>query len=152
MKLRRVLLLSSVFVCFALPAWAVNGNMEKAVVFAMHKVPCPDDPQAMRSAQLATALGGHEVGGDCMEYELRTEKVSYVIRPHNSVLLLLGSSVTIRPIRGDLILHSGDQPKDVRCQVMSMTLRTEAERKSRQKQAQAPARCFDGAVEIACPY
>ena len=155
MQIRRLLLLVFVFVSFALPALAVSGNMEKAMVFAMRKIPCPDNPQAMRSASVAAMFGG-EVNGDCMEYELRTEKVNYVIRPRNSVLLLLGSTVTIRPMRGELVLRSSDLPKEVRCAVMSMVLRTEAERTARQKQAQmqaqAPARCYDGAVEIACPY
>lgn len=154
MKLRRMLLPLSLLVFIALPALAVNGNMEKAVVFAMHKVPCPDNPQAMRNAQFAAIMGAPDMGGECMEYELRTSKVSYVIRPRNSILLLLGSSVTIRPVRGDLLLRSSDLPKEIRCLVMSMTMRSEAERNARQKQAQLqqPVRCFDGATEIPCPY
>ncbi len=152
MQIRRLLLLVFVFVSFALPALAVSGNMEKAMVFSMRKVPCPD-AQAMRGVQMSPMMG-RDMGGDCMEYELRTDKVSYVIRPRNSVLLLLGSSVMIRPVRGELAMRSSDQPKEIRCLVMSMTLRTEAERNTRQKQVQyqPPVRCFDGAVEIACPY
>jgi hypothetical protein len=63
----------------------LSGNMLRATVHAMRKVPCTE----ITGAPVRGGFGGATEEW-CLEYELRTESVSYVIRPHHMILLLLG--------------------------------------------------------------
>ena len=141
--------------CCSLPALALGGEMEKATVHSMRKVPCMDAaPQAARLGVLSNLVGGpSDIGGECVEYELRTEKVSYVIRPHRPILLLLGGNVSIKFASSELLLRTAGAPKDIRCAVLAMSLRAAAE-KAEQRSAhnyQSPVRCFEAGREIRCP-
>jgi hypothetical protein len=136
--------------CCTIPAFALSGGMEKAIVYSMHKVPCPDSPGAPRAGTLPPGYSEvPDAGGQCVEYELRTEKVSYIIRPRHVVLLLLGGSVAIKFAGSELLVHTGDYVKDIHCAVLAMTLRTEAEQ--RERAAPSPVRCYVGDREVACP-
>ena len=133
--------------CCSIPTFALRGGMEKATVHAMRKVPCADSPSSGHSGILAEIVGSNNMG-ECVEYELRTEKVSYIIRPHRSVLLLLGGDVYIKLADSELILHTSDAVKDIRCAVLAMTLRSEAEKQERNRSR----RCYaESGREILCP-
>jgi hypothetical protein len=93
---------------------------------------------------------------ECTEYELRTEKVSYIIRPGRAILLLLGGDVSIKLAGSELLLRTSDSPKDIRCSVLAMTLRTEVEKKERERDRESsrefPSRCYtESGREILCP-
>jgi chorismate synthase len=96
---------------------------------------------------------GMSSGGECLEYELRTKKVSYVVRPHKQVLLMVGEEVTIRLAISDLIVSSPGLPREVKCSVHSMVLLSEAERNERRQQQQQPVilRCYDNGQAVPCP-
>jgi hypothetical protein len=139
------LLLSSI------PTFALRGAMEKATVHAMRKVPCMETQSTGRGGILAGLAGGAGSGGgvnECIEYELRTEKVSYIIRPHRAVLLLLGGDVEIKLADSELLLRVNEGGKDIRCSVVAMSMRTEAE-----KREKAHLRsCFaESGREVPCP-
>ena len=138
--------------CCSLPAFGLSRGMEKAIVHSMRKVPCIDIPETARvdlhSNLVATPP---DIGGECVEYELRTEKVSYVIRPRRRILLLLGGDVSIRFATNELLLRTADLTKDVRCDVLSMSLRTAAETSERRRDRQPPERCYEAGHEIRCP-
>jgi hypothetical protein len=138
--------------CCSFPAFGLSRGMEKAIVHSMRKVPCMDTPEAARIGLYSNLTGNQpDIGGDCVEYELRTEKVSYVIRPRRPILLLLGGDVSIRFATSELLLRTADAPKDVRCDVLSMSLRTAAETAERRRDRQPPVRCYEGGHEIRCP-
>jgi hypothetical protein len=125
--------------CCTVPGFALGGEMQKATVHSMRKVPCMDNPGAGGMVPGMTGVIG--VGSECTEYELRTTKVSYVIQPRRSVLLLAG---------GDLLLHTSESVKDIRCDVLSMSLLSDVERK--ENQSHAPPMCVDGIGRVVeCP-
>lgn len=140
--------------CFALPAFGLAGGMERAIVHVMRKVPCEGSaafqapPMGMGGVQAGTSTGG-----DCLEYELRTKKVSYVVRPHKQVLLMVGEEVTIRLAISELLVSSPGLPREVKCSVHSMVLLSEAERNDRRQQQQQPVilRCYDNGQAVPCP-
>jgi hypothetical protein len=140
-----------VLCCCALPAFGLAGGMERAIVHVMRKVPCEDSGQGLppgMAAQPMAAAGE----GSCLEYELRTKKVSYVIRPHKQVLLMVGEEVMIRLAINDLIVSSPWLPKDVRCSVHSMMLLTEAEREERrERERPVIVRCYEDGQPTPCP-
>jgi hypothetical protein len=95
-----------------------------------------------------------------MEYELRTDKVSYIIRPRHMILLLLGGNVSIRLAGGQLLLHTDESPKDIRCDVLAMSLRSEQEKREQDKEWErerertrpyAPGCYAESGEEIPCP-
>lgn len=150
MKIWPILLLVSMTV----PALAVSGEMQKATVHSMRKVPCLDSPSAVNPYAYGAAITGVPAVtgvGDCVEYELRTAKVSYVIQPRRTILLLVGGDVSIKLAGGNLLLQTSESNKDIRCDVLSMTLLSEVERKENQNHAPPPL-CVDqiGRV-VACP-
>lgn len=135
-----------VLLCCSFPAFALHGGVQKATVYAMRKVPCEVQGQGN---------SGFLVGGranDCTEYELRTAKVDYIIRPRHDILLLLGSDVSIRLANSELLLRTTDSAKDIRCQVLAMTLRSEVERRERNRERDSRPICYSEAGrEILCP-
>jgi hypothetical protein len=138
--------------CCSIPTFALRGVMEKATVHAMRKVPCMEAQSSGRGGMLSGLLAGGSSGtiAECVEYELRTEKVSYIIRPHRAVLLLLGGDVSIKLADSELLLRTGDGGKDIRCDVLSMSLRSEAEK--RERNHQYPRSCYaQSGREIPCP-
>jgi hypothetical protein len=129
--------------------------MEKAIVHSMRKVPCQESQETGRGGILSNLVGGGGSGifNECIEYELRTDKVSYIIRPRRAVLLLLGGNVSIKLADSELLLRTGEAIKDIRCAVLSMTLRAEAEKREREREASGPPRCYSqSGREINCPY
>jgi hypothetical protein len=142
--------------CSSIAAHGLSGGMEKAVVNAMQKVPCKEvQSSARHHGILAELVGGRPDGGpeggpgggECIEYELRTEKVSYVIRPRIAILLLLGADVYIKLINDELLLRTSEAPKDIHCAVLAMSLRSEEEKKERR----FPRICLsESGAEVAC--
>ncbi len=123
--------------CCSLPGLALSGGMEKASVHSMRKVPCAEIQSTGRGGFLSgLANGGSSPGivNECVEYELYSAKVSYIIRPHRAILLLLGGDVFIKLAGDELILHSSAQPKDIHCAVLAMTLRSEEEKREKEKE------------------
>jgi len=112
----------------ATPAGAVMGAMEKATVHAMRKVPCMDSPGGGRPG-----FGGGGGVPECTEYELRSAKVSYRIRPRRSILLLLGGDVSIKLAGDQLLLHSNESVKDIHCDVLEMWLNSEEDKREQEK-------------------
>jgi hypothetical protein len=134
--------------CSSIPALALSGGMEKAVVHAMRKTPCAESPNnGHRNAVLSELAGSAAGGGECIEYELRTQKVSYVIRPHVAILLLLGADVYIELAKDELLLHTSVVPKDIHCSVLAMSLRAKQEQRERR---QPPLCLSESGTEIAC--
>jgi hypothetical protein len=91
---------------------------------------------------------------ECIEYELRTGKVIYTIRPHRAILLLLGGDVAIKLAGSELLLRTSESVKDIRCSVFAMSLRSEAEKKERERERGRPisTRCYtESGREIFCP-
>jgi hypothetical protein len=150
--------------CCSLPAFALSGGMEKASVHAMRKVSCTDAQTPGRGGFLSgLANGGNspDIPNDCVEYELHTDKVSYIIRPHRVILLPLGGDVLIKLAGDGLILRISAEVKDLRCDVLAMTLRSEQDRREREKEwerereaeggRQYPPGCYTGTgTEIPC--
>lgn len=135
------------FAC-SVPAYAIHGSMEKATVHAMRKISCAESQGTGRPGILAGLVGENTGDGDCVEYVIRTEKVSYVIRPHRPVLLLVGGDVSIKLADSELILHINDAVKDIRCSVIAMSLRSEAEKAERER----TPRCYaESGRQISCP-
>ena len=141
-----------VLCCCALPALGLAGGMERAIVHVMRKVPCEDSGQGRGLPPgMATPMVAANEGG-CLEYELRTKKVSYVIRPHKQVLLMVGEEVMIRLAVSELIVSSPGLPKEVRCGVHSMMLLTEAEREERrERERPVIVRCYENGQLAPCP-
>jgi hypothetical protein len=133
---------------FCTPAAALSGGMEKAVVRAMRRVQCTEG-QTGEHNKVITALVGAGGDGTCMEYQLHTARVSYVIRPRVAILLKLGDNVYIKLFKDELILHTGQARKDIRCSVLSMRLRGDgAEDK---EMLRRPAICLSETGEaVAC--
>ncbi len=153
-------------ICSAAPALALNGDMERATVHAMRKVPCMEARLAGSEESLAISAapeGGSMaiVGpstGECIEYELRTAKVSYIVHPHHAVLLEVGGEVSIKLAGKQLILQAG-AAKEIHCDVRSMTLRSEQEKREQQKEWERgnrpsrhyPSGCYDeSGTEFSC--
>lgn len=148
-----------VLLCCPLPALAYSGGMEKAIVHSMRKVSCMDAPR-LPSPQMNPMSGyfappsdpAPAPGGDCVEYELRTDKVTYTIRPRHPILLLVGASVAIKLAVNELVVRAPDAAKDIRCSVVAMSLRSETEKAERRDRSHPPAvRCFESGREILCP-
>lgn len=140
--------------CCSIPTFALRGGMEKAIVHAMRKVPCMESQSTGKNGFLSGLAGTGSGSGECIEYELRTEKVSYTIRPHRAILLLLGGDVAIKLADSELLLHTSESVKDIRCSVIAMSLRSDAERKERERERSRPApmRCYaESGREILCP-
>jgi hypothetical protein len=138
--------------CCSIPTFALRGGMEKATVHAMRKVPCMETQSTGRGGILSGLLDGGSSGsvGECIEYELRTEKVTYIIRPNRAILLLLGGDVSIKLAGNELLLRTNDAAKDIRCSVLSMSLRSEAEK--RERSHQYTRNCYaESGREIPCP-
>jgi hypothetical protein len=127
-----------VLLCCA-PILAFSGGIQKANVHSMRKVHCPEGQS--NGGILNAIIGPGDSDNDCIEYELRTEKVSYVIRPNRSVLLIPDSDVSFKMAGSILLLHTDDAPKDIRCAVISMELRSEEEKKERSRPE--PRNCRD---------
>jgi hypothetical protein len=126
--------------------------MEKAVVSAMRKVPCMEvQASAGHHGVISGIIGNGPVGGECIEYEVRTEKVSYVVRPRLAILLLLGSDVFIKLANDELLLRTGEAPKDIHCAVIAMSLRSEEREKEAKKERRHPSICLsDSGSEVPC--
>jgi hypothetical protein len=140
--------------CCSVPIFALNGSMEKATVHAMRKVPCMESQNTGHGGFIAGLAGSSGVANECIEYELRTGKVIYTIRPHRAILLLLGGDVAIKLAGSDLLLRTNESVKDVRCSVIAMSLRSEAEKKERERERGRPVslRCYtESGREIFCP-
>ncbi|MGA3125259.1 MAG: hypothetical protein ABSD13_00965 [Candidatus Korobacteraceae bacterium] len=150
--------------CCSLPAFALSGGMEKASVHAMRKVSCTDAQTPGRGGFLSgLANGGSspDILNECVEYELHTDKVSYIIRPHRAILLPLGDDVLIKLAGDGLILRISAEPKNLRCDVLAMTLRSELEKREKEKEwerereaerrRQYPPGCYtETGTEIPC--
>jgi len=146
-----------VLLCSSLPALALSGGMEKATVQSMRKVPCMETQSTGHGGFISGLLDGGSPGmvNECIEYELRTDKVSYIIRPNRAILLLLGGNVLIKLADSELLLRTSNAPKDIRCAVLAMSLRSEAEKRDRERERARPAppRCYtESGQEIPCPY
>ena len=136
--------------CSTNPALALSGVTEKATVHAMRNVPC-----------MAQAIDSDE----CIEYELRTGKVSYIIYPRRAILLEVGGDVVIRLAGNELMLRPSGAAKEIRCDVIAMMLRSEQEKKEqelewerdrkRERESQPsryyPRGCYtESGIEISC--
>ncbi len=135
-------------ICSTSSALALNGEMERAVVRSMRKVPCM--ATAGMEALLASSAPGYgpvpasagpeagpvtgSVTGQCIEYELHTGKVSYVIQPRHAILLEVGGEVAIKLVGKNLILQPAGLAKEIHCDVLSMTLRSDEEKKEKDKE------------------
>lgn len=139
--------------CCSVPVFAVRGGMEKATVHAMRKVPCMEAQGPNHGGFLAGLTGSSDAANECIEYELRTGKVIYTIRPHRPILLLLGSDVAIKLAGSELLLRTSESVKDIRCSVLVMSLRSVAEKKDKDRELSRPtSRCYtESGREIFCP-
>jgi hypothetical protein len=142
----------------SVPVLAISGGMQKATVHAMRKVPCTQPQSAGNSGFLAGLAGSNAAANECVEYELRTQKVVYTIRPRRDILLLLGGEVFIKLAESELLLRTSENVKVMRCSVVAMSLRSEAERREKERERErelsrsAPARCFtESGRELLCP-
>jgi hypothetical protein len=140
MKTRWTLVLlgfSVVSIFFCSPARGLSGGMETAVVQAMRKLPCNE---AQRSAGhkgiLSGLIGSGGPANECIAYELHSEKVTYIIRPRVAILLLLGANVEIKLVNDELLLRTDQAPKEIRCAVLSMTLRSEEQQRKQEREEQ----------------
>jgi hypothetical protein len=132
--------------CCTVPGLALGAGLQKAKVHAMRKVHCTTQNTG---GILATIVGSGDGESECFEYELRTEKVTYFIRPNRAILLLLDSDVSIRLAGNELLLHTSESVKDIRCNVISMSLRSDSEKKERNYQDSRRCRTESG-KEIPC--
>ncbi len=158
-----------VLICSTIPALGLNGSMERATVHAMRKVPCTEARAAGNGGMMAVSAGPDGVpvasgapvasAGECIEYELRTGKVSYVIHPHRAILLEVGGEVSIKLAGKQLILQTGDAAKEIHCDVRSMTLRSDQEKREQEKEwerdnqpsRQYPSGCYnESGTEFSC--
>jgi len=128
------------------PGLALGGGMQKATVHAMRKVHCTQSIGGI----LGTIVGPSE-DSECIEYEVRTEKVSYFIRPNRAILLLLDSDVSIKLAGNELLLHTSASVKDIRCNVVSMSLRSDSDKDKKERNYQDSRRCrTESGKEIPC--
>ena len=137
---------------FCSPAAALSGGMQKAVVHAMHKVPCAGGQGSASHKGILADLAG--VGGsanECIEYQLLTDKVTYVIRPRVAILLMLGDDVYIKLAGDQLLLHTAQAPTDIHCSVLSMRLRGDEDGEGRDERHQARLCFSDDGAETPCP-
>ncbi len=137
--------------CCNIPSFALHGAMEKATVNAMRKVPCVEIQSSGGGGMLSGFAGvpGGTVD-ECVEYELRTNKVSYIVRPHRTILLMLGADVSIKLAESELLLQIREGAKEIRCVVISMSLRSEAEK--REGNRPYPRNCYaESGRQIPCP-
>jgi hypothetical protein len=162
-----------VLLCSSVPALALRGGMEKAVVSAMRKVPCMGDLSGPPRNEVPPEMAGYgpggygssgygpgggygpidngPAGGECVEYTLRSERVRYVIRPHHAILLMLGSDVYIKLVKDELLLRTSEAPKDIHCAVVSMALRSEDRENEAKQERPHPAVCLsESGAEIPC--
>jgi hypothetical protein len=146
---------------------ALSGSPERATVHAMRKVPCMEAQVPGIGEILAVSSGpdggsvatGGPVAGECIEYELRTGKVSYVIHPHRAILLEVGGQVSIKLSGKQLLLQASGAAKEIRCDVLSMTLRSEQEKREQEKEWERenqpsrhyPSGCYtESGMEFSC--
>jgi hypothetical protein len=142
-----------VLLCSSFPAFALSGGMQKAVVQAMRKSPCADTQSSPgHHGVISGILGAATPGNDCVEYVLLTERVRYVIRPRVAILLLLGDNVYIKLAGDQLLLRTSEAPKDVRCAVLSMTLRgSEEDENEARNERRRPSVCLsESGDEVPC--
>ncbi len=157
-----------VLICSTTPVLALNGSMERATVHAMRKVPCTE-ARAAGNVEIMAVNSGSDPGpvatapvasaGECIEYELRTGKVSYVIHPHRAILLEVGGEVSIKLAGKQLILQTGAAAKEIHCDVRSMTLRSDQEKREQEKEWERdneprrhyPSGCYnESGTEFSC--
>ncbi len=139
--------------CSSFPAFALSGGMQKAVVQAMRKSHCADTQSSPgHHGILSEIVGADTPGSDCVDYVLLTERVRYVIRPRIAILLLLGDDVYIKLAGDQLLLRTSEAPKNVRCAVLSMTLRgSEEEENEVKNEDRRPSVCLsESGEEIPC--
>jgi hypothetical protein len=124
--------------------------MQKAVVHAMRKVPCEEGQSSPGHNGIISGIVGN--GSECIEYELFTETVRYIIRPRLAVLLLLGDDVYIKLAGAELLLRTSGAPKDIHCAVLAMSLRgNEAEENEADKEWRRPSVCrSESGEQVAC--
>ncbi len=144
--------------CSAYPAVALGGGTQTAIVHAMRNVSCTGDQGS--SAEIY--YYPHAIPEDpamCIEYELRTGKVSYFIHPRRAILLQVGGEVVIRLAGNELLLRTSGAAKEIRCEVLAMTLRSEQEQKEKDwewERRTQPRRDFlrgcytEAGIEISC--
>jgi len=138
--------------CSSIPAFALSGTMEKATVHAMRKVPCVEGQSSGHGGFLSglANAGSAGVPGECIEYEIQTAKVAYIIRPNRAILLLLGGDVSIKLAGDELLMHTSDTPKNIHCAVLAMSLLSDPEKA--ELRDPAPPRCYaSSGREIPCP-
>jgi hypothetical protein len=151
----------SALLCLTTSAFALSAEMERATVHGMRKVPCMEAQLAgggeILSVSAVTETG--PVAAECTEYELRTGRVSYIIHPRRAILLEVGGEVAIRLAGKQLMLRTSSDVKEIRCDVLSMTLRSEEEKKEKDKEwerqhqpiRQYPSGCYtDSGIEFSC--
>jgi hypothetical protein len=139
-----------VLLCCAIPALALSGNMEKATVHSMRKVPCAEAQTSGRGGFFSgLANSGVGMPGECVEYELHTAKVVYIIRPNRNILLLLGGDVSIKLAGDELLMRTPDAPKDVRCSVVGMSLLTDV---NKSELTRTRVCLNEDGREITCPW
>ncbi len=137
-------------------ALALSGGLERATVHSMRKVPCMPVPLNLPLSP-DPKPGFAPDPTQCVEYELRTGKVSYIIQPHHAILLAVGGAVTIRLAGNELMLRSSATTKEIRCSVLAMTLRSEEDKKETETEHESqPGRpasggCYtEAGFEISC--
>jgi hypothetical protein len=155
----------------ATPALALSGNIEKATVQAMRTAPCMITGM-IPGGKIDSVNSRLDPGNSrldpapaptCIEYELHTGKVSYIIHPHRQILLQVGGDVIIRLAGNELRLRVSGEPKEIRCDVVAMTLQSEDGTKEKEKTKewkwerpnqparQNPPGCYSGlGDEISC--
>jgi hypothetical protein len=142
-----------VLLCSGFPAFALSGGMQKAVVHAMRKSHCTEgqsDPG--HHGVISEIIGTGTVSNQCVEYVLFTDTVRYVIRPRVAILLLLGDDVYIKLAGDELLLRSSEAPKNIRCAVLSMTLRgSEEDENEARDERRHPSVCLsESGEEVPC--
>lgn len=147
--------------CLTTSMFALSAEMERATVHGMRKVPCME-ARWDGSGEILSVSTVPEAGpmvAECIEYELRTGRVSYVIHPRRAILLEVGGEVAIRLAGKQLILQTSSDAKEIRCDVLSMTLRSEEEKKEKDKEwdrehqpiRRYPTGCYtDSGIEFSC--
>jgi hypothetical protein len=139
--------------CSSFPAFALSGGMQKAIVHAMRKSHCADAQSSPgHHGVISGIIGSDTPASECVEYVLFTDQVRYVIRPRVAILLLLGDDVYIKLAGDTLLLRSSEARKDVRCAVLSMTLRgSEEDENEARDERRHPSVCLDqSGDEVPC--
>lgn len=141
-----------VLLCAGFPAFALSGGMQKAVVHAMRKSPCTEgQSDAGHHGVISGIIGTGTFSNQCIEYELLTNTVRYVIRPHVAILLLLGDDVYIKLAGDELLLRSSEAPKDIRCSVLSMSLRSDEDENEARREWNRSSVCrSESGEEVPC--